>query len=150
MYPSRVWLAAAVLILTGCAGAHRHSSNGGPDEGRSSVSRIVIRVSEMTSPVNLVTLIQSRVSNLEVRRVGACPELEFRGRNSVMLPTPPMVYVNGQRTVNTCVLDLLDPKDISSVEIYPMGVTNRPGYYATAGGLILVFMKDGSEEEEAG
>lgn len=149
MFLSRVRLAAAVFSLTACAGAS-HQSGAGSEPDRSSVSRVVIHVSEMTAPVNLVTLIQSHVTNLQVRRNGSCPELEFRGRNSLIMPTPPGVYVDGQRTVNTCVLDLLDPKDISLVEVYPMGVTNRPGYYSTAGGLILVFMKDGQEVDTDG
>lgn len=143
----RATLGLAVLTLSACA-----SSTGSINElreggGRASVSRIVIRVSEMANSVNLVNLIQSRVTNLQVRRNGPCPEFEFRGRNSVLAPTPPGVYVNGQHTMNTCVLEMLDPQDINLVEVYPQGVANRPGYHSTAGGLILVFLKDGSELE---
>src|SRR5690606_8386698 len=129
----------ALLALTACASTPRADQDRSEGD-HSSVSRVVIQVSDMDSPVNLVTLIQSRVTNLQVRRNAQCPELEFRGRNSMMMSTPAGVYVNGQKTVNTCVLDLLDPRDVSLVEVYPAGVTNRPGYHATAGGLILVFL----------
>ena len=144
----RATLGLAVLTLSACAG-NSGSVNEFSEGVRSSVIRIVIRVVEMTSSVNLVNLIQSRVTNLQVRRNGPCPEFEFRGRNSVLAPTPPGVYVNGQHTMNTCVLEMLDPQDINLVEVYPQGVANRPGYHSTAGGLILVFLKDGSELEVA-
>jgi hypothetical protein len=145
----RIALGLALLTLPACAGTNGTTNLVSSGSGGSSVSRIVIRVSEMASPVNLVTLIQSRVTNLEVNRSGPCPEFEFRGRNSVMGPTPPGVYVNGQHTLNTCVLEILDPQDIDLVEVYPQGVANRPGYHSTAGGLILVFLKDGSPADAA-
>jgi hypothetical protein len=149
MVPARVGLVLTTLSLAACFGGSRSAGLGnGPD--RSSVSRIIIDVAELETPPNLVTLIQSRVSNVQVRRDGSCPDLEFRGRKSLVMRTPPGVYVNGQHALNTCILDMLNPHDIDLVEVYPSGVSNRPGYFSTAGGLILVFLKDGPEMDEGG
>lgn len=146
---SRAGFTFALLAATACAGGHRAGSPDDESRDGSSVSRIVIPVATLVSPVNVVSMIQSRVTNLQVRRHGPCPELEFRGRNSILAPTPPAVYINGQHAINTCILDLLDPHSVDRVEVYPQGVSNRPGYHTTAGGLILVFLKDGREETTA-
>jgi hypothetical protein len=38
---------------------------------------------------------------------------------------------------------MLSTRDISRVEVFPMGVPNRPGYVAHPNGLILVFVHNG-------
>jgi hypothetical protein len=43
--------------------------------------------------------------------------------------------------LNTCILDQLNPEDVERLELYPTGMTPRPGYFADADGLILVFMR---------
>ena len=53
----------------------------------------------------------------------------------------PHVYVDGTRATDTCVLTSLRSHDVERVEVYPQGVTRRPGYGTHAHGLILVFMK---------
>jgi hypothetical protein len=73
-----------------------------------------------------------------------CPSVQLRGRKSLYGSSDPVVYVDGTRTVNSCVLEMLSTWDINRVEVYPMGVSNRPGYAANPNGLILVFMHDGS------
>jgi hypothetical protein len=57
----------------------------------------------------------------------------------------PQVYVDGTRTVDTCILESLTTDNIESIEIYPMGVTMRPGYSTHAHGLILIFMRGADE-----
>ena len=140
MAVSRLALVFAALSVTACATA---SGVGNTEASRSSTRRIVIEVPEQGSP-SLVSLIQMRVRNLDVRRrSGLCPELDFRGRSSISMPTNPSVYVDGQHASDTCVLDLISPLDVAFLEVYPMGVSNRVGYFSNSGGLILVFTKNG-------
>ena len=70
-----------------------------------------------------------------------CPSITIRGHVTFESVVNPMVYVDGTRAVDTCILDTLRTDDVESVEIYPMGVTTRPGYATHAHGLILVFMR---------
>ena len=142
MHRRAVPAALSALTLAACVAG---PSGSGPSPAeRSSTSHVVISVAGMQAPPRLITLMEMRVRNMDVKESGgACPEIEFRGRNSITAPTPPTVYVDGQRASNTCVLDLISPLDVSTLEVYPMGVSNRPGYLSTVGGLILVFTKDG-------
>jgi hypothetical protein len=134
--------AAATLALAGCfAGSPVGEQS---DIGPSSTRRIVIQIPDQSTPTSLVTLLQMRVRNMDVRRrSGTCPEIEFRGRNSISMPENPSVYVDGQHASDTCVLDLISPVDVDFLEVYPMGVSNRAGYFTNSGGLILVFTKNG-------
>ena len=94
---------------------------------------------------NLLRVLATRLVNSQIVEVDGCTAITLRGTKSIYNPTPPGVYVDGHRTSNTCVLDMLNTEDIGRVEVYPSGITQRPGYYNHAGGLILVFLKDGSE-----
>ena len=76
-----------------------------------------------------------------------CPRVHIRGRKSLIGSSDPIVYVDGARTANSCVLDDLHTRDLSRVEVYPMGVSNRPGYEAHPNGLILVFLRNGTESD---
>lgn len=142
MAVSRAFLAAATLSLAACfAGSPVGETS---DIGPSSTRRIVIQIPEQSTPASLVTLLQMRVRNMDVRRrSGTCPEIEFRGRSSISMPVNPSVYVDGQHASDTCVLDLISPVDVAYLEVYPMGVSNRAGYFSNSGGLILVFTKNG-------
>jgi hypothetical protein len=82
------------------------------------------------------------VSQLRVRGRDICPRLEMRGRNSIQGPSDPSVYLDGTMAGNTCLLEQLRSADVRRVEVYPMGVTSRPGYRASSGGLILLFSRD--------
>jgi len=53
----------------------------------------------------------------------------------------PDVYVDGTRTVDTCPLVTLQAIEASRIEIYPLGVTSRPGYPSRGHGLILIFLQ---------
>lgn len=137
-------LIIVAAALAGCLGTSRSAGSGPSLAERSSTSRIAIPVAQMSTPPSLLTLLEMRVRNMAVKHTAGCPEIEFRGRNSMVMTTSPSVYVDGQRASNTCVLELLSPVDVNRLEIYPSGVANRPGYFSNAGGLILVFKKDGS------
>lgn len=76
-----------------------------------------------------------------------CPRVDIRGRKSLTGSSDPVVYVDGARTANVCVLQDLWTRDLSRVEVYPMGVTHRPGYEAHPNGLILVFVRNGTESQ---
>ena len=70
-----------------------------------------------------------------------CPILELRGKDSVEGSSNPDVYVDGTRTVDTCPLVTLQAMEARGVEVYPLGVTSRPGYPSSGHGLILVFLQ---------
>ena len=92
----------------------------------------------------LLAFLFGRVSGLAVDySTYPCPSVQIRGRKSLYGSNDPIVYVDGARAVNSCVLEMLSTRDISHVEVYPMGVSHRPGYEAHPNGLILVFLHDG-------
>jgi len=70
-----------------------------------------------------------------------CPVLQLRGRDSVDGSSDPDVYVDGTRTVDTCPLVTIQAMEASRIEVYPLGVTSRPGYSSTGHGLILIFLQ---------
>jgi len=75
------------------------------------------------------------------RGLNPCPLIELRGRDSVTGSSDPDVYVDGTRTVDTCPLVTLQAIEASRIEIYPLGVTSRPGYPSRGHGLILIFLQ---------
>jgi len=73
-----------------------------------------------------------------------CPVVELRGKDSVSGDSDPDVYVDGTRTIDTCPLSTLSAMHTQRIEVYPMGVTSRPGYPSQGHGLILVFLRRAS------
>lgn len=91
----------------------------------------------------LLDVMERNIPTLMVRAgSGHCPALSLRGPNTAPGLTDPRVYVDGTRTLDTCILTSLRAGDVRRVEIYPMGVTRRPGYSPHTHGLILVFLRD--------
>jgi len=70
-----------------------------------------------------------------------CPNIELRGKDSVVGSSNPDVYVDGTRTVDTCPLVTIQASETRRVEVYPLGVTPRPGYPSSGHGLILIFVQ---------
>lgn len=70
-----------------------------------------------------------------------CPIVELRGKDSMVGSSDPDVYVDGTRTVDTCPLVTLDATEASRIEVYPSGVTPRPGYASRGHGVILIFLQ---------
>lgn len=139
MSPSRRIAPILPLLLVACLSSQSGSDrSGAPGSTRS----IRIDVPEQGSPT-LLSLLQMRVRNVDVRRSGTCPEIDFRGRGSIMMPAAPSVYVDGQHASDTCVLEMIAPVDVDYLEVYPMGVSNRAGYFSNSSGLILVFTRNG-------
>jgi len=73
--------------------------------------------------------------------LGRCPFVELRGKDSVAGSSNPDVYVDGTRTVDTCPLVTLQAMEARRIEVYPLGVTARPGYPSSGHGLILIFLQ---------
>lgn len=71
-----------------------------------------------------------------------CPLVSLRGSIVSTTYSNPLVFVDGNRMTNTCVLDELDTGDVERVELYPSGRTSRPGYSNHPSGLILVFTRE--------
>ncbi|HEX2095427.1 MAG TPA: TonB-dependent receptor plug domain-containing protein [Longimicrobiaceae bacterium] len=90
---------------------------------------------------NILSILGSRVANMSVRSTSGCPAITLRGQKSFVLPSNPEVYINGQRANDTCILEMTQVDDVERIEIYPMGVSGRPGYPAHPHGLILVFLR---------
>lgn len=90
---------------------------------------------------DLITAVKSRVAGMQIERTSHCPAITLRGQKTIRGPSNPHVYVDGAQAVNTCILDMLSTTDVERVEVYPMGITRRPGYAAHPYGLILVFSR---------
>lgn len=70
-----------------------------------------------------------------------CPRVSLRGPLMGTSLANPVVYVNGTRTSDTCVLVNMRSTEVDWVELYPTGTTRRPGYVTHPHGLILVFTR---------
>lgn len=91
---------------------------------------------------NVLNAMQGKIPSFRLRRVrGECPQITLRNAVSFGSVVNPHVYVDGTRATDTCILESLRTEDLQRVEVYPMGVTTRPGYGRHAHGLILVFMR---------
>jgi hypothetical protein len=96
----------------------------------------------MDGPGDLLSTLVGKIPSLRMRRMAEqCPQITLRGAASFQSATNPHVYVDGARATDTCVLEVLDARDVDRVEVYPTGVSARPGYGTHAHGLILVFMR---------
>lgn len=89
---------------------------------------------------SLLDAMIGRVPGLRVVPRPGCPSISLREPNTLPGLNDPLVYVDGTRTQDACVLTSLRAGDVERVEVYPTGVTNRPGYAAHSHGLILVFL----------
>jgi hypothetical protein len=96
----------------------------------------------LEGPGDLLSTMTGRIPSMRMRRMSEqCPQITLRGAASYQSVVNPHVYVDGARATDTCVLEMLDARDVERVEVYPTGVSPRPGYGTHAHGLILVFMR---------
>jgi hypothetical protein len=93
----------------------------------------------------LLDLLQRRLPNISVSPTITCPEVHLRGRNTLFTRSDPAIYVDGFRASNTCILVELSSVDLDRVEVYPSGISGRPGYRTDANGLILIFVRKGEQ-----
>jgi hypothetical protein len=144
-------LAASALLLVGCAGLPASGTAGAERPATLQASRVgnaLVLDGEQIWQYNsdLLNIIVRGISGMQVRRGAACPEITMRGRKSVTTPSEPLVFVNGAQAGNTCLLEMMRSEDVQRVEVYPMGVSSRPGYPMNANGLILVFLRAAESE----
>ena len=85
---------------------------------------------------------------MSVQRTEGCPRIVMRGGLGRSQVAEALVYLDGQRMSDTCVLDGLNASSLERIEAYPSGVTQRPGYTTNTGGLILVFSKNGPAQRQ--
>jgi len=145
--------AAAVAGLSACWGP---GAGSGFAPGHASSSRRSVRGSSATvidgsalrqSDRTLLSSLRGRLTGLEVhQRENDCPELTLRGPKSMFGSNDPVIYVDGNRAANTCILEMLNPTEVSRIEVYPMGVVSQPGIKSNANGIILIFLRDGTDQ----
>jgi hypothetical protein len=136
---------ALVAATTACSGPI--SGRGAETTPRGpSVGATVLHARQLNlASNNLLGAISGRIAGLQIRPSRtACPEITIRGRTSLLGDNNPVIYVDGTRAANTCVLDMIPPTEVQRVEIYPTGVAPRLPYKAHPNGLILVFLEDGT------
>jgi hypothetical protein len=138
-------LVLTALLSGGCAGtASRPDGSTGSGAGNA----IVIEDEAIdSSRGTLLTIMQDHVRGMTVNRSADCPHIVLRGGMGRSQAAEALVYIDGQRFSDTCVLDTVNLETIATIEVYPSGVTNRPGYFSNSGGLILVFTKSAPARE---
>jgi len=139
-----VFLLGVVVVLTGCSAFHNQPSTmrtggGIRNEGGATILSGVALDERRGSILNAL---QGTVPGLRIlKHADQCPSISLRSHVTFESVVNPHIYVDGTRAVDTCILETLRTFDVDSVEVYPMGVTKRPGYATHAHGLILVFMR---------
>lgn len=143
-----VRVAAAVVgvtVMAGCAGHMFHSHQSTdlqpdvvPVSGGGTVITSAVLQKENRS---LLDVMKSRLPFMTVFDSIPCPEVYLRGPSTIASPSNPAIYVDAQRATNTCVLEDLSSIDIDHVEIYPSGVSPRPGYLNDPYGLVIIFIR---------
>jgi len=137
----------AAVLLSACGGSRDTAEGPSPARGARAVTMLEDEQLADRSG-SLLSVMQAETGGLDVRHTERCPIITFRGAKRFVAPPTPSIYVNGMRATNTCVLDELPAADVRRVEIYPSGVTSRPGYVNSADGLILVFLRGGGHIAE--
>ncbi|HEX6806968.1 MAG TPA: hypothetical protein VF118_03210 [Gemmatimonadaceae bacterium] len=144
---SSVWytiagLAGAVMLIA-CAGHSAPKTQSAPSERdvKSSGDAIILSGNLLHQQSrSLLTLMKARVPSIEIVDDQPCPDVYLRGRSTIIRPSNPAIYVDGQRATNTCVLDMVNVLDLERVEIYPSG-NPRGGYLSDPYGVILLFLQ---------
>lgn len=130
---------ATLVLLTACGSVLPQQRRGATMEN----GGIVLQGQDLgDGSGDLLNTMMGKVPNFRVRRTGEnCPQITLRNAVSYQSVVNPHVYVDGTRATDTCILESLRGGDVERVEVYPSGVTIRPGYGRHAHGLILVFMR---------
>lgn len=89
----------------------------------------------------LINVLAQHLPGIRIDAAPSCPEVYLRGRSSIANSSDATIYVDGQEAANSCILESLYAFDLDRVEVYPMGVTSRPGYRSDPDGLILIFLR---------
>jgi hypothetical protein len=142
------WRRTAVLLVTmglaacgGWGGSPERTYEGIGVSGEAGA--IVVTAEELHSVTgSVLQALRGKVPNMRVdASVGRCPGISFRSAREPRGDSYPDIYVDGTRATNTCILESLSSVDVEWVELYPQGVTQRPGYGTNNQGLILIFLR---------
>jgi len=144
-------VALSAVTVSACGSGPNAAPTAGiaPVQGRNSATGIVLSGRALREHNGtLLNFLYTRVAGMSVERSGPCPDVRLRGQRSLFGSNSPIVYIDGTRTATSCVLDMIHTADLSRVEVYPMGIVNKPGYEAHPNGLILVFLRNGPDAAE--
>lgn len=141
--------AAGTTVMLAWLGACSASKGSPPPEssvtptaGRTPTSAIVITAADLAAGNRpLLEVMRQRIPGMQVTQTEGCPNIVLRGRSTVTTSSAPAIYVDGNQSSNTCILNELRTVDLDQVEIYPGGVPPRGGYRAHPYGVILIFIK---------
>ena len=141
-------LVALSALAVGCKTSRaydRSNDPGGKPTGMTTTGSVIITGHALTADPGRTVLDAIRQSMPQLRIAGytqytRCPNLELRGRDSMEGNNNPDVYVDGTRTTDTCPLITIQAVSTERIEVYPLGMTSRPGYPSSGHGLILIFL----------
>lgn len=129
----------AALVLGACASGAGWEDDAVSGNGRGTV---IAGAALADGGGSVLDAMLGKVPSLKIQRyVGECPHLALRNDATFRTLVNPHVYVDGTRAMDTCILESLRSRDVERVEVYPSGVSGRPGYPSHAHGLILLFMR---------
>jgi len=141
-------LLAFPLLLSGCATRRpfdRSTEPGGKPLPPTTAGAVIITGQALSADPGRTVLdaIKRAMPQLRVSDWSRnhCPTVQLRGKDSVTGSSDPDVYVDGTRTGDTCPLVTLQATETRRIEVYPLGVTSRPGYPSSGHGLILIFVE---------
>ena len=140
---------ALPLLVLGCATSRpfdRSTEPGGKPLPPTTAGSVILTGEALSAAPGRTVLDVIRRAMPQLRVSGSsqytrCPVLELRGKDSVAGSSNPDVYVDGTRTVDTCPLVTLQAMEARRIEVYPLGITPRPGYPSSSHGLILIFVQ---------
>jgi hypothetical protein len=143
---SRLILLSAFAL--GCKTSHAYDPSNDPanrPHSSGTTGSLILTGRALSSDPGRTVLDVIRHSMPQLRITGwtqynRCPLLELRGKDSVEGRNDPDVYVDGTRTSDTCPLVTIQAVSTERIEVYPLGMTSRPGYPSSGHGLILIFL----------
>lgn len=145
---SRLHTALAVLLVaavTGCSGHMNRpvrSTGFDPELSSSGSTGIVLTADQLSfESGSLLEAMSRHILSMKVDMSYGCPSLSLRGINTTPGVIEPVIYVDGAKTFDTCILDMMPVNDVERVEVYPSGVSHRSGLYGNTRGLIVIFTK---------
>ncbi len=143
-----VALSVLAPLALGCKTSHaydRSNDPGGRPHSAATTGGLILTGHALSADPGRTILDVIRHSMPQLRITGwtpytRCPMLELRGRDSMEGSNDPDVYVDGTRTTDTCPLVTIQAVSTERIEVYPLGMTSRPGYPSGSHGLILIFL----------
>ena len=146
--PRQLAILCLALLLSGCAALQNPFRSGRTEGGirNEGGATIISGVALDDQRGSILDTMEGRVPGMQIQRhPDSCPRVSLRSHVTFRSVVNPLVYVDGTRTTDTCILNQLSTDNVDSIEVYPTGVTMRPGYSTHAHGLILIFLRGAME-----